>query len=88
MKCKTFFGNEGEVVVAFNHWAKGKALGREVIIHTQTHYIFDKVLVPKLSIVVYYPEGLSWDREPEQPKQQEPKWDIPEIKINGQKEQL
>jgi len=68
MKCKIFTGEYGEVVVAFNNWAKGKALNKDVIIHTSVHHIFDIRLIAKLSIVVIYPEGSAWDTEPEQPK--------------------
>jgi hypothetical protein len=67
MKIKTFSGEAGEVEVAFNNWAKGKALNKDIIIHTSVHHIFDKRMITKLSIVVLYPEGSRWDTEPEQP---------------------
>lgn len=68
MKTKTFTGNIGEVEVAFNNWAKGKALNKDIIIHTSVHYIYTREMTVKLSIVVLYPEGSIWDKEPEQQK--------------------
>jgi hypothetical protein len=68
MKVKVFTGEYGEVVVEFNNWAEGKALNKDIIIHTSVHHIFDTRMIAKLSIVVLYPEGSRWDTELEQPK--------------------
>jgi len=78
MKCKVFMGASGEVEVAFNNWAKGKALNKDIIIHTNMHYVYVRGLVSMLSIVVIYPEGSAWDKEPEQPKVAYTKEDIAE----------
>jgi hypothetical protein len=61
MKIKTFTGELGEAEVAFNNWAKGKALNKDIIIHTSVHYIYEREMHVKLSIVVLYPEGSRWD---------------------------
>lgn len=76
MKCKTFYGEVGEVEVAFNNWAEHKVLNKDIIIHTSVHYIYAREMTVKLSIVVLYPEGSYWDIEPEQPK-------IPTIKLDA-----
>ena len=62
MKCKVFTGTWFEAQDAFNQWAKGKALSRDVIIHTiplhsayQSHQQF-------VAIFVYHPEGQEWDK--------------------------
>jgi hypothetical protein len=68
MKTKTFFGEAREVEVAFNSWAKGKALTKDIIIHTSMHYIYAREMTVKLSIVVLYPEGSVWDKEPKTPE--------------------
>lgn len=78
MKIKTFSGEAGEIVVAFNNWAKGKTLNKDIIIHTSMHYVYERVMHLILAIVVLYPEGSLWDKEPETPKAQltpeEVKW--------------
>jgi hypothetical protein len=67
MKCKVFTGEYGEVVVEFNNWAKGKSLNKDIIIHSSMHYVYEREMHIKLSIVVLYPEGSIWDKELEQP---------------------
>lgn len=83
MKCKVFTGEYGEVVVEFNNWAKGKTLNKDIIIHTSVHHIFDTRLIAKLSIVVLYPEGSPWDKEPEQPKIKLTEAEVKEIEDNA-----
>jgi len=66
MKMKVFEGKWYEAMDAFNAWAKGKLLNREVII--QTH-MYDVVLSSPdsyLLIVVIHPEDPFWDATPEQ----------------------
>ena len=61
MKCKIFWGCAKEAIDAFNKWAKGKSLTREVIIHE--HCYSCEGLEPniKMVIFVYHPEGKEWD---------------------------
>lgn len=61
MKCTIFKGKWYEAQIAFNNWAKGKDLTREVIIHEQVMYPNVEGLTPQLLIVVYHPEGKEWD---------------------------
>lgn len=56
MKAKVFYDIE-----SFNRWAKGKALTRNVIIHTLTW----RQLTPEdsgFAIVVYHPEDPMWEK--------------------------
>jgi hypothetical protein len=67
MKCKIFIGTWYDAQDAFNKWAKGKTLGKDVIIHThvsQDAGLFDNV---RLSIVVIHPEDARWDKTEPQP---------------------
>ena len=66
MKCKIFWGKPMEAVDAFNKWAKGKALTREVLIHEQIIYVPDDGNIQILLIIVYHPEDPFWDATPEQ----------------------
>ena len=62
MKCKIFIGTWYEAQDAFNNWAKGKALTKEVLIHEQ---IFKRGQEPSdicLIIIVYHPEDEHWDK--------------------------
>jgi len=61
MKCKVFKGDWYDVQDAFNKWAKGKQLNREVLIHSYTYYNYVKSMLEQLMIVVIYPEGKEWD---------------------------
>jgi hypothetical protein len=86
MKCKIFTGKWYEAQDAFNQWAKGKALTREVLIHEQ---IVPHVLgehEPRLMIVVYHPEDPHWDETPQKPaipvyEVPIPKTKVEEIKV-------
>ena len=62
MKCKVFCDkNVFTTIDAFNTWAKGKALTREVIIHT-LYVPATATLSDTLCIVVYHPEDPQWDK--------------------------
>ena len=62
MKCKVFVGAWFEAMDAFNKWAKGKNLTRNVIIHTSiTDFFSSGGYEPKMVITVYHPEGEPWD---------------------------
>lgn len=61
MKCKIFWGKPMEAVDAFNKWAEGKSLTREVLIHEQIIYVPDDGNIQILLIIVYHPEDLYWD---------------------------
>jgi hypothetical protein len=66
MKCKVFCDrNVFRTVDSFNEWAKGKALTREVIIHT-LYVPATQTLTDTLCIVVYHPEDKYWDATPRQ----------------------
>jgi len=69
MKLKIFYGSVTQAIDAFNKWAKGKNLTRDVIIHEQ---IAERVVScedtePILMIFVYHPEGAIWDSTEDQP---------------------
>ena len=62
MKLKIFIGPWYETQDAFNQWAKGKALTKEVLIHT---HIFNNTAISNnmwAAIVVIHPEDPQWDR--------------------------
>jgi hypothetical protein len=66
MKCKIFIGKWYEAQDAFNAWAKGKALTREVLIHTIPLSKEPALIDSWIAIVVYHPEDPQWDKtEPE-----------------------
>lgn len=64
MKCKIFWGCVAEAQDAFNKWAKGKQLNREVIIQTQVaeRITSCEATSPSLIIIVFHPEGTEWDK--------------------------
>jgi len=66
MRCKTFVGDWYDAQDAFNKWAKGKELTKNVIIHTHT---FPSTLDPysvRMAIIVIHPDTPEWNRtEPE-----------------------
>ena len=81
MKCKIFWGKPMEAVDAFNKWAKGKALTREVLIHEQIIYIPDDGNTQILLIIVYHPEDPQWDATPQPQKIPIINIPIPQTKI-------
>ena len=66
MKCKVFWGCMKEALDAFNKWAKGKQLNREVIIHEHIFSSMPTSGSPLLFIFVYHPEGKEWDTTEQQ----------------------
>ena len=61
MKMKVFEGIWYEAMDAFNKWAKGKQLNRDVIIQTHLSYDIHMELKPRLTIIVIHPEDPVWD---------------------------
>jgi hypothetical protein len=61
MKMKVFEGRWYEAMDAFNKWAKGKQLNRDVIIQTHTVYNVGLSGDVYLYIVVIHPEDPFWD---------------------------
>jgi len=62
MKCKVFPGRWYEAQDAFNKWAHGKHLDKDVIIHEQMVSIDAKSLEDVwLFIFVYHPETPFWE---------------------------
>lgn len=75
MKCKIFIGQWHEAQDAFNKWAKGKKLGKDVIIHEQTILSDEVPFIDRLAIIVYHPDDPFWDKTEPQltaPVHQEP----------------
>ena len=64
MKVKIFYGHPEDVEKKFNEWAKGKALTRNVIIHTIPFPAPAEGVSDYMAIVIYHPEGL-WPEEEE-----------------------
>jgi len=62
MKCKIFIGVWYDVQDAFNKWAKGKALSRDVLIHEQVMHTHDTAGNTIMAIIVYHPEDPQWDK--------------------------
>jgi len=77
MKCKIFIGTWYEAQDAFNHWAKGKALSRDVLIHEQVMHSHDTAGNTIMAIIVYHPEDPFWDETPQ--KQTIPVQNVPII---------
>jgi len=69
MKCKMFVGTWFEVQDAFNNWAKGKALSRDVLIHEQVMHSHDTQGNTIMAIIVYHPEDPYWDKTERWPKE-------------------
>lgn len=61
MKCKVFVGRWYDAQDAFNVWAKGKMLTRDVLIQTQHIYVAESPQEHFLAIIVFHPEGKEWD---------------------------
>jgi len=61
MQCKVFCGTWNEAMDAFNKWAQGKALGKDVIVHTHAlpPLQADKG-IDGLMIIVIHPETTLW----------------------------
>ena len=63
MKVKIFYGRKEEVEKRFNKWAKGKALSRNIIIHSVISPAPGIGAVDLFAIFIYYPEGSQFDTE-------------------------
>ena len=63
MQCKIFYGEKDSVEEAFNDWAKGKELSKDVIIHTFAHASGKYAARDFVLIAVYYPEKSQFDTE-------------------------
>jgi len=62
MKCRIFSGPWNQTQDSFNNWAKGKALTKEIIIHTAATPIYKaNEYSVYVTIAVYYPEDSVWD---------------------------
>lgn len=62
MICQIFTGTSMEAVDAFNKWAHGKELTRDVIIHEQVTYPKDEIRFAQLIIIVYHPDTPEWNK--------------------------
>lgn len=62
MKAKIFYDVE-----SFNRWAKGKALTKDVIIHTVA-WQRESVSDSGFAIIVYHPEDPFWDKTGSEPE--------------------
>ena len=67
MKCKIFIGKWYEAQDAFNAWAKGKALTRDVLIHTICIGNENVYTDGRIAIIVYHPDDPFWDATPQEP---------------------
>ena len=66
MKVKIFYGHPENVEKQFNEWAKGKALSRNIIIHTVAYPSPTDRASDFIAIVVYYPEWIEEQKEEKQ----------------------
>jgi hypothetical protein len=85
MKCKIFYDEAFVAQDLFNKWAKGKALAKDVIIHTQVTERIEscETTSPRLLIIVFHPEGQQWDATHlTAPVHQEPE---PHVKVEEMK---
>ncbi|GAI79199.1 unnamed protein product [marine sediment metagenome] len=56
MKCKIFYGKVEQAEDAFNKWAKGKALKKDVLIQTVAYSAGEEFLYDGIAIIVFHPE--------------------------------
>jgi hypothetical protein len=63
VKVKIFYGTLESVQKAFNQWAKGKALTRNIIIHSAAFPAYGGDVMDLFAIFVYYPEWLEEDEK-------------------------
>ena len=66
MKVKIFYGDIEDVQNEFNEWAKGKALTRNIIIHTVAYPTPEAGAKDYIAITVYYPEWIEEETEEKQ----------------------
>ena len=67
MKVKIFYGHPEDVEEEFNKWAKGRALSRNIIIHTIAYPSAIESIPHLVAIAVYYPEWIEEQPEGEKP---------------------
>jgi len=88
MKIKVFIGEWYEAQDAFNKWAKGKALTKEVIIHTHIEAFYELgKYAPKMTITVIHPEDPFWDATQTAPVQPVPSETPQDPRVEREKEQ-
>jgi len=61
MKMKVFYDEVLKVQDAFNKWAKGKKLTKDVIIQVVPFPASESSYSDGMAIVVIHPEGKEWD---------------------------
>lgn len=61
MKMKVFIGKWDAVMNAFNKWAKGKKLSRDVIVHTHVQFSTPEIPFDYVAVVVFHPDETEWD---------------------------
>ena len=61
MKCTIFIGEWYDVIEAFNDWAKGKALTREVIIQSHATHDQEHRYETQFAIFVFHPDDYHWN---------------------------
>jgi len=61
MKMRIFYDEPAVAQAKFNQWAEGKALTRDVIIHTHALSVGTGLLDGRILIVVITPEGAVWN---------------------------
>ena len=66
MKVKIFYGHPENVEKQFNEWAKGKALSRNIIIHTVAIPMPEISSYGYIAIAVYYPEWIEEQKDEKQ----------------------
>jgi len=62
MKAKIFCGVWYKALDAFNKWAKGKALTKEILIHTHVYGTEAHMKEHMLDIIVIHPEDPQYDK--------------------------
>ena len=63
MQCKVFTGPWNQAMDAFNSWAKGKILYKDVLIHSHSLIVYKAGQYSEhLTIVVYHPDGYDMPR--------------------------
>jgi len=67
MKAKVFDGSMMQAIDAFNKWAKGKALMKDVIIQSHLSTYINNPEAVYMTIIVFHPETPYWDKTEPQP---------------------
>jgi hypothetical protein len=69
MKCTIFTGDLLDAYDQFNNWAKGKALTKEVIIHTYVTHGVEDESETQITIFVFHPDDDHWNKTADKPIQ-------------------